>query len=183
MMDMTTTEWDEQLWREAESIYNRAFPEQGRKTTAIIRSMFERGLCALHTLREDGSMIAMALTGICQKENALLIDYIAVKEGVRGKGCGKLLLEKVSHWAKSSAHCRGIIVEVEAAPSPANSRRIRFWEQCGFRLTDYVHRYIWVPEHYRAMYVNFYPDNPLPDDGQALFRCITRFHQKAYRKS
>lgn len=76
-----------------------------------------------------------------------------------------------------------MIVEVEAAPSEANTRRVCFWEQCGFRTTDYVHRYIWVPEPYRAMYRSFDADDPLPDDGEALFRCITRFHRKAYRKS
>ncbi|TNJ66596.1 GNAT family N-acetyltransferase [Paenibacillus hemerocallicola] len=178
----TTNEWDEKLWREVESIYNKAFGEQGRKTPAIIRRMFDRGMCTLHTAAVDRQMIAMALTGIDKQEDALLIDYIAVKEEARGKGYGRIFLDHIRNWAETAAHCRGIIVEVEADPSPANSGRIRFWERCGFRLTDYVHRYIWVPEPYRAMYMNFSPDNPLPVDGEALFRSITRFHRKAYRK-
>ncbi|TMV47598.1 GNAT family N-acetyltransferase [Paenibacillus mesophilus] len=179
---IATDEWDETLWREAERIYNKAFPEHGRKSAEIIRRMFDKGMCTLHTAADRREMVAMALTGIDKQAEALLIDYIAVKEEARGKGYGRTFLSHIRDWAETEAHCRGIIVEVEAEPSEANRRRIRFWERCGFRLTDYVHHYIWVPEPYRAMYLNFHADNPLPGDGEALFRSITRFHRKAYRK-
>ncbi|GAA3401813.1 GNAT family N-acetyltransferase [Paenibacillus hodogayensis] len=177
-----TAEWNETIWRLAEPIYRHAFPEHGRKPEAIIRRMFERGLCRLHTAAVDNETIAMALTGIDARASALLIDYIAVKREVQSRGYGRLFLERIRTWAETSARCRGIIVEVEADPSNENLRRIRFWEQCGFRLTDYVHHYIWVPEPYRAMALSFRQDDPLPDDGETLFRSITRFHQQAYRK-
>lgn len=77
---------------------------------------------------------------------------------------------------------RGIIVEVEAEETPENLGRIRFWEACGFRLTDYVHPYIWVPEPYRAMALSFPYREPLPLDGRELFAGIIRFHERAYRK-
>ncbi|RKN85561.1 GNAT family N-acetyltransferase [Paenibacillus ginsengarvi] len=177
-----TDNWDEALWRQAEPIYNEAFPEHGRKPPSIIRRMFEKRMCTLHVASVGEEPVAMALTGLDEKTGALIIDYIAVKRSYRGEGRGREWTRLIAGWAKRVHSCRGIIVEVEAEQTPDNLRRIRFWERCGFRLTAYVHRYIWVPEPYRAMYVSFDPENPLPDDGEALFRCITRFHEKAYRK-
>lgn len=177
-----TDEWDETMWRQAEPVYNRSFPEHGRKSPAVIRRMFERRMCRLHTADNGGETVAMALTGIDERLRALLIDYIAVKPEHRGEGYGSRFLRRILDWARDDAGCRGAVVEVEAEPTPDNRRRVRFWERCGFAPTDYVHRYIWVPEPYRAMRLSFDPRDPLPDDGEALFRSITRFHSRAYRK-
>lgn len=178
----TAAEWDEELWLRAELIYHQAFPEHGRKNRSIIRQMFDRGMCQLHLVAEDSEGIAMALTGMDRKSHTLIIDYLAVEERYRGRGYGRLLIDYLITWAEESAGCNGIVIEVEADSSPENSRRIRFWERCGFRLTDYVHSYIWVPEPYRAMHLDFYPDHPLSEDGKVLFRIITDFHNHAYRK-
>ncbi|MBO9606511.1 MAG: GNAT family N-acetyltransferase [Paenibacillaceae bacterium] len=178
-----TAEWDEALWGEAERIYEQAFPRDGKKSRAIIRRMFERGLCRLHTASVGTAVVGMALTGIDRQANALLIDYIAMREDVRGSGNGGRLLDRIKQWAQTEAGCKGIIVEVEAEETEENVRRIRFWERNGFHATEYIHHYIWVPEPYRAMYVNFDERDGLPDDGKALFRCITRFHEQAYRRN
>lgn len=102
----TTNEWNEALWREAAPLYEQAFPDPGKKTTAIIRRMFDKGLCVLHTLREDGRLIAIALTGMDKQEQALLIDYIAVREEARGQGRGKQLVECLRHWAEATGRKR-----------------------------------------------------------------------------
>ncbi|MDQ8739330.1 GNAT family N-acetyltransferase [Paenibacillus sp. LHD-38] len=176
-------EWSESRWSAVERIYEQAFPLDGKKSLDIVRRMFEKRMCQLHTIAQGSEIVGMALTGIDQQVGALLIDYKAIREDLRGSGYGQLLLDRIKKWTSTVANCKGIIVEVEAEPSEENSRRIHFWETNGFHLTAYVHQYIWVPEPYHAMYLNFEESNRLPDDGKLLFRSITQFHEKAYRRS
>ncbi|QYR20242.1 GNAT family N-acetyltransferase [Paenibacillus sp. sptzw28] len=178
-----TDEWDEARWTAAECIYEQAFPLHGRKSGDIIRGMFEKRMCQLHTISQGSEIVGMALTGIDHRAEALIIDYIAVRKDVRGTGHGRHLLDLIKQWAQTVAECKGIIVEVESEPTVENRQRIHFWETNGFHLTAYVHQYIWVPEPYQAMYLNFDERNRLPEDGKILFRSITRFHQKAYHRS
>jgi GNAT superfamily N-acetyltransferase len=176
----TTAEWDEALWRKAESVYHEAFPEHGRKKLSIIKRMFERRMCELHTLSDDSDVLGMALTGVNEEAEALIIDYFAISAKVREQGVGRLFLDSIKRWAEQETRCIGIIIEVESESTPENIGRVRFWERCGFHATDYVHHYSWVPEPYRAMYFNFHEKPRLPDDGQMLFRSITDFHKRAY---
>jgi hypothetical protein len=74
-----------------------------------------------------------------------------------------------------------MLIEIEAEETPGNCSRLRFWQRCGFLATDYVHRYIWVPEPYRAMVLPLRADADVSDDGEDLFRRITAFHKQAYR--
>ena len=178
----STDQWDEALWRQANPIYQMGFPEHGRKSEAIIRRMFERNICRLHLAYDGPEVVAMALTGMDPELNALLIDYLTVHGKRRGEGLGHLFLESIRQHAARAERCTGIIVEVEAEETDENLGRIRFWESSGFKLTEYVHHYRWVPEPYRAMALSFNPESPLPIDGQELFRSITQFHEKAYRK-
>jgi GNAT superfamily N-acetyltransferase len=177
-----TDEWNDQLWSKVEPIYQQAFPKEGKKTRAVIRGMFDKEMSQLHTVTDGTEVIAMALTGIITKADVLIIDYIAISEDQRSKGYGRLFMDQIKKWAQKEG-CKGIVVEVESEPTEENIRRIRFWEQCGFHLTEYEHHYIWVPEPYRAMYFNFFPEDPLPDEGEALFRYITKFHKQAYSRS
>jgi GNAT superfamily N-acetyltransferase len=177
-----TDEWDEVSWASVERIYEQAFPAHGRKSLDIIRRMFDRKLCQLHTICIGGQAVGMALTGIHQHAAVVLIDYLAVKQDARGRGYGRLLLDCIKQWAHATEGCRGIIVEVEAEPTKENRSRIQFWQRNGFLLTSYIHHYIWVPEPYQAMAYSFNESEPLTQDGKALFRIITRFHEKAYRK-
>ncbi|MEC0227229.1 GNAT family N-acetyltransferase [Paenibacillus alba] len=177
----TTSDWNEGLWLQAERVYNKAFPKHGRKNRSIVRRMFERGICTLHTWSEHEEVIVMALTAINEAAHMLIIDYIAVRQDQRGKGLGRICLRHIREWAETTANCRGIVIEVEADPSTENAERIRFWERVGFHLTDYVHTYIWVPETYRAMYMSLNEHEPLLNDGKLLFEYITEYHEKAYR--
>lgn len=179
----TASEWDEDLWRRAEPVYREAFPEYGRKPEAIIRSMFRRRMCHLHTAAADQETVGMALSGHDPSTGLLVVDYLAVAAKARGRGLGRSFLDYIRQWAAHSAGCKGLLVEVEAEPTEENVSRIRFWESCGFTLTPYVHHYIWVPEPYQAMYWTFGPQGGQGmEDGRDLFRAITRFHEKAYRK-
>ncbi|WP_248925172.1 GNAT family N-acetyltransferase [Paenibacillus hamazuiensis] len=177
----TVGEWDETLWNEAETVYAEAFPEHGRKPRKIIRSMFEKKMVFLHVAKERSDVIAMALTGKLPELNALLIDYLAVRESVRQRGVGQQFFGRIREWAAAEQRLSGIVIEIESENSETNRDRFRFWTRCGFAATDYIHRYIWVPETYLAMYLPLTPGARLPHDGEALFKSITAFHQKAYR--
>ncbi|RNB85936.1 GNAT family N-acetyltransferase [Brevibacillus fluminis] len=181
---LTSDKWDEALWQQAEPIYYEAFPAHGRKKRELIERMFARNMCNLHVLMDGDEAVGMALTGKTQNEDAsaLLIDYFAVKAARRGERIGQRFMAMLKEWAQTLPHMDGIIVEVEAEESEMNRSRIRFWESCGFTLTDYIHTYIWVPETYKAMYVELSPESRLPKDGQHLFSFITAFHKKAYAR-
>jgi GNAT superfamily N-acetyltransferase len=188
----TIKEWDEALWNEAEEVYEQAFPAHGRKKREIIISMFARHLCQLHTASarsRDGQMrvVAMAISAIPTEANVLIIDYLAVREDVRSQGVGRRFMDYIRRWAAEVMNLDGILIEAETdgdagATSRENIARIRFWQSCGFTLTDYVHHYTQVPEPYQAMALRLRPDANLPDDGVVLFRYITGFHRQAYRR-
>ncbi|MNY68668.1 hypothetical protein D3C86_2064680 [compost metagenome] len=78
---------------------------------------------------------------------------------------------------------QAILIEVEAGHTEADAARVHFWEHCGFMATAYVHQYIWLSEPYRAMVMPLTLDFAMTDDGQDLFRRITSFHMKSFRKS
>jgi GNAT superfamily N-acetyltransferase len=188
----TIDDWDEELWNEAEEVYEQAFPAHSRKKRATIMSMFARRLCRLHTAStrdQEGRhrVVAMAISATAEEANALIVDYLAVREDVRGQGVGRRFMECIARWASDEMNLDGIIIEAETdsnegAATPTNIARIRFWQACGFALTDYVHHYTQVPEPYQAMVLRLRPDADLPDDGEALFRYITGFHRQAYRR-
>lgn len=173
--------WEEELWRAAEPIYAAAFPEHGRKPERIIRAMFRKGMARFHLARLDGRPAAMALSGPDEERGIWIIDYLAVAESHRGKGLGRRFLGDIRKEAEAFPWCRGIVVEAEAEETEVNRARIRFWESCGFRLTGYVHHYIWVPEPYRALALSFPGREALSEDGRELFKAITGFHERAYR--
>ena len=175
--------WDEPLWRLAEPVYHEAFPPHGRKPEAVVRSSIERGVAALHVgLSDEGRTDAMALTSVSEDGRAFLIDYLAVRQAVRGRGVGRAFCMSLAAWAEAETDARGVVIEVEAAPGVENESRVRFWSSCGFvLLSEYEHRYIWVPETYYAMVRPLAGRKPLPADGKALFRYITEYHRRAYR--
>ncbi|MBN2983675.1 GNAT family N-acetyltransferase [Cohnella algarum] len=161
-------------------IYREAFPS--RKPDAVIRAMFERRLSYLHTESTETEVAAMAMTGNIPQGNALLIDYLAVAEAKRERGIGSRFVRNIADWARSEKRFQAIILEAEAEPGPENEARIRFWQRCGFVLTDYVHKYIWVPETYRAMYLPLVADWRVSDRGETLFRWIGEFHRRSFAR-
>lgn len=169
---------DDRLWPEARQLYLEAFPEG--KPVRIIENTFAKGVGLLFAALRDGRVDAMALAGPLREANAMLIDYIAVRPELRGQGLGTKLVEEIVRTAREQGY-DGLILEAEAGPEPENAERIRFWERRGFTSTPYVHKYIWVPEPYRAMYLTFDPARPLPTDGPELFEHIGGYHAYVFR--
>ncbi|MFB9328509.1 GNAT family N-acetyltransferase [Paenibacillus aurantiacus] len=181
-MELTTMhELDAFWWQKTKPMYMSAFGNGG-KTEQVIRRMFERRLALFHVFHEHNEAYGMAFSSISSDRKALIVDYLTVNDEQRGHGHGREFVRALLNWG-SEQRLQAVIIEVESDPSPVNLARIRFWEKCGFSITDYVHHYIWVPEPYRAMYAKLDPHAELPfTDGQKLFRYITNFHRKAYAR-
>lgn len=177
----TLERMDDDTWGQAQTLYHAAFPH-GRKPDAVIRSMFDKRMSYLHLETEGSALAAMAITGIIRRPGLLLVDYLTVREDLRGRGVGARFVGDILLWAREKKKFKGVILEAEADQGPENLARIRFWERCGFVLTEYVHQYIWVPEPYQAMYLSFDPKFGVHDDGESLFDYIGEFHKKAFRR-
>ncbi|WP_379143501.1 GNAT family N-acetyltransferase [Paenibacillus sp. sgz500992] len=181
---ITAAHWNDSLWELIEPMYQEAFPS-GAKPAGILHNMLDRGIAYLHAGLSDGQVVAMAVTGIVggTTDKRLIIDYLAVAKKSRGEGLGSLFLEKIIHWAEQVHNASGIIIEVEAGNTAAHLERIHFWERNGFKLTPYIHQYIWVPEPYQAMLRPLKQGVAVEDNGESLFRYINNFHRKSYRLS
>lgn len=171
---------DEQLWKKAGFVYHQVFDKMGAKPDKVINNMFHKGICFLHLLMKDQVIIGMSITGKLQKTKILLIDYLAVQSEYQNQGYGNQLVEYIKQWSRDMQY-DSIILEVEAEKTTKNHARICFWEKCGFTLTDYIHRYIWVPEPYQAMYVILEPHSHLPKSGEELFVLIGEFHKQSFQ--
>ncbi|CQR55803.1 GNAT family N-acetyltransferase [Paenibacillus riograndensis] len=180
----TYDKWDDALWAAMEPLYREAFPH-GAKPVGILHAMLDKQIAWLHTGYQDGKLAAMAVTGLSGPagERMLIIDYMAVDAGLRGQGLGRQFLELIRDWAVQKYDIQAVLIEVEAGHTEEDAARVHFWEHCGCIATEYVHQYIWIPEPYRAMVMPLTRDFAITDDGQALFRRITDFHRKSFRKS
>lgn len=179
----TAGDWNEQLWDALEGVYKQAF-SHGRKNKSIVKRLLDSGDSFLHVGVEDSEIVAMALSAKLEHLNALLIDYLGVREDRRRQGIGARFVDYITGWAVEHGY-DGVVIEVESETEQEpddhpNAKRIRFWEGCGFHITDYIHDYQVVPELYRAMYLNLTPTAQLPEQGEVLFPHIARYHKKAW---
>lgn len=179
----TINQWDEKLWKQVSPIYHQAFDGKGAKPEKIIRNMFQKQLCFLHIGVEEGQIVAMALTGKLEGTQALLIDYLAVHHKWQHRGIGMKMMKYIQKWSMTEGNMNSLLIEVESEETPETLSRNRFWKKCGFTLTDYIHDYKWVPESYRAMFLNMVPDTHLPEKGEELFKLIEKFHKASYQGS
>lgn len=181
----TISSWDEQLWEQASIIYEEAFRDHSPKSDAIIRNMFVHNLCYLHVVINErehtAPVIGMAISGKLPLLHSCLIDYIAISKKHRNNGYGSMLVNYIKNWAITTIKYDGMIVEVEADNTEINKKRINFWEKCGFQQTNYIHKYIWVPEPYMAMYQRLSHYSTIPANGVELFKHIGTYHKKCFQ--
>lgn len=178
--------WNEEIWKKASSVYEEAFGRHGAKSTIVIRNMFRKQMCSLHLVvdktESNSEVIGMAITGKLGALHALLIDYLAIKQTYRNKGIGALFVHYIKDLAQSKLDCDSMILEIEVTDDPVHQLRIKFWEKCGFHLTDYIHDYKVVPEPYQAMYQKLTPDSKITADGKELFKHLGNFHRKCFQE-
>lgn len=176
----TVATWDDELWQDASPLYLEAFGDKGAKPVKIIKNMFAKGIAELHVGYQESEAVVMALTGKLESDRVMIIDYLAVSEKKRGHGLGQFFVDYLQQIAVAR-ECQKLIIETESEDTVENRRRIRFWQSCGFLLTEYVHHYIWVPETYQAMYIPLMADSrKVP--GEKLFVNINTFHRLSFRE-
>ncbi|WP_161568156.1 GNAT family N-acetyltransferase [Anaerobacillus alkaliphilus] len=175
----TVCNWDEELWQDVSPLYFEAFGDKSAKPVKIIKNMFAQGIAELHVGYNKSVAVVMALTGKLVSDGVMIIDYLAVSEKEQGQGLGKHFVEYLGQKAIADGYQK-IIIETESEETLENKRRIQFWQSCGFILTKYVHRYIWVPETYHAMYLPL-GTNTNKVSGEDLFVSINTFHRLSFR--
>lgn len=170
---------DERYWPGVLDLYRQAFPEG--KPERILIATFRKRMAYLHVVNDQQGVAAMAISGKTAQGKLLLIDYLAVRQDRQGEGVGQALLRDIKSWAAQETAATGLLIEVEYGKTQEDVSRLRFWQRCGFVLTEYVHQYKWVPEPYQAMYLPLAPNADITKDGRKLFKYIEDFHGKAFR--
>ena len=117
-------------WARVYRLYLAAFPSCERKPFRIIVRMARSGKTDVWSFREKGRFVGFATT--INGEEAVLIDYLAVADGERGKGTGSRgIMEMKRRYAG-----RGLFVEIESEYAEADNtedrrKRNRFYEKNG----------------------------------------------------
>ena len=111
-------------------LYLGAFPPSERKPFGKILRMAKEGRTDLWTIRTDGKFAGLAAT--VNSPDIVLLDYFAVKKGLRGKGVGSAALRELERNYAD----RGFFVEIESTRENSSNRqerenRKRFYEHCG----------------------------------------------------
>ena len=96
-------------WFRIYCLYRRSFPRSERKPFRIIVSMWKKGKTDVWYLAEGRRFAGFATT--INGEARILLDYLAVREKMRGRGAGSRMLEEL----KKQYAGKGIFVEIESA--------------------------------------------------------------------
>lgn len=182
----TSHEWSKEFWDQMLPIYEMSFPKHIRKPERIVRNMLNNMNAFLHLGISEGTPCSMALTGLSADKRLLIVDYLAVSLSFREHGIGKQTVNALADWASKRHGVSGLLIEAEVDDSEEGRNRLRFWNQCGFESTEYVHGYVWVPEKYRAMLLDLQNEEerqtrPLTRDGKQLFEYIETFHKLSFK--
>lgn len=95
-------------WLQIYKLYRQAFPRYERKPFAIIRSMYKKGNSDIWYFSKDGRFAGLVFT--VNRNEAVLIDYLAVCPHVRGDGIGSKIIAEMKNFYSP----KGIFVEIES---------------------------------------------------------------------
>jgi len=95
-------------WMQLYRLYREAFPPSERKPFSIIVKRHRSGRNDLWCLEQNGKFLGFA--AMVNGENAVLLDYFAVKAQLRGQGIGSEALEKLKQVYPE----QGFFVEIES---------------------------------------------------------------------
>ena len=119
-------------WMRVYRLYRSAFPRCERKPFRMIISMWRRGKTDVWRCEWQGRFAGFATT--INDEQLILLDYLAIEGGLRGKGIGSRMLDAL----KRAYLGKGMFVEIESpfedGPDARERRqRKRFYESNGMR--------------------------------------------------
>lgn len=119
--------------RQIEQLYLRAFPANERKPFGVICRKKNEGISDILSIEEKGEFLGLAIT--INYEDKVLLDYFAVDDKARGKGCGSAALTALTQRYGG----RRMILEIESTAQQADNlperlRRKHFYHKNG--MTD-----------------------------------------------
>lgn len=125
---------------QVEYIYNKYmtvdFPPDELKPLSHILKMMDDGICAAYALFSENDMQSYFF--LCEKDNYVLVDYLAVNLEKRGQGIGTKTLRALKEIAKDKlilVECEDILFSVDDTEAEIRKRRIAFYERAGFSLS------------------------------------------------
>lgn len=121
---------------EAKKLYREAFPKEERLPWWVLRLMTVPKGAELTAYYQDDEFLGFTHTTVT--EDVVFVMFFAVREDLRGKGCGSAILEHL----KQHNPGKPIILNVEPLDDTAQNaaqriRRMRFYEKNGFVDTGY----------------------------------------------
>ena len=123
-----------------ESELKDTFPPAELKPFRAIETLMDRNAYEPISFWEAGTLVAYALLWKAPEVKYVLLDYLGVTAARRGGGIGSQALKALTDVCRG--RWDGILAEVEN-PDPASAdyeqqtRRIRFYERCGYRYAGY----------------------------------------------
>lgn len=124
-----------------ESELTATFPPEELKPLRAMEVLLDRGAYVPLGFFEEGTLLAYALLWTAPGVDCVLLDYLGVTAALRGRGLGHRVLQQA--WDFLSTRWGGIVAEAEALGGAGESgyedrlRRIRFYEDCGYRKLSY----------------------------------------------
>lgn len=108
-----------QDWWKVYRLYRQAFPRSERKPFSIIFKMSRNGKTDVWCLMEGNRFKGFVTT--INSERAVLLDYLAVWQAVRGQGVGSAALAQLLRKYAG----KGLFVEIESVFEPGDDQELR----------------------------------------------------------
>jgi len=160
--------------------YVQDFPRSERKPYRILKKLMNRNIGELQILYDDKIWVGYAFLIVQKNQRVVLLDYLAIRDGLRGRGYGETLIAKLKDCYNYYEALFGEVERVEDfLPESLNqlrARRLRFYERLGFELmNDYVIR-LW-----NVSYVPVYVTTNKKISHQKMASYIESFYDLFYR--
>lgn len=112
---------------EVYALMKESFPKSELRDEGAAREILENRTYRLYRITEGGEFIGFL--GVWRLPEFLFIEHFATRPELRGKGYGKRALVSLFKLYESA------VLEVEPPDNELTSRRIAFYERCGFHLS------------------------------------------------
>ena len=115
------------------SIYERlidAFPYEERRDEVDEKRCFLKSQFNFCEITDDGKSVGLIVFWVF--ERFLFIEHIAINKEIRSKGYGSKTIELIK-----SKYNLPIILEAEAPETEMQQKRIKFYENSGFKVNSY----------------------------------------------
>lgn len=122
-------------WAKIKKIYLEAFPKRERKPFCVLRHSVKTGKAQIFTVSDQDTVIGF--TVVIPYRDMVMVDYLAVSQGIRSKGTGSYIMQKVCKQFSD----RRILLLIERLDDQADNReqriaRRKFYFKNGFSSSE-----------------------------------------------